>query len=141
MAPTSRITSAPRQAALSPRRLRASSRDGVGVVNRPPSPLTMLLSRLSRRRDVIALLTGVAASPSPAASERSGAPAIGFLSSRSPEESAKLVEAFVSGLREGGFVDGRDLRVAYRWARGHLDDLPALAAELVREPVAVLVAA
>jgi putative tryptophan/tyrosine transport system substrate-binding protein len=94
-----------------------------------------------RRRQVVALLTGVAAWPSPAASERSGAPAIGFLSSRSPEESAKLVEAFVSGLREGGFVDGRDLRVAYRWARGHLDDLPALAAELVREPVAVLVAA
>ena len=101
----------------------------------------MLLSRHTRRREVVALLTSVVAWPSHAASERSGAPAIGFLSSRSPEESAKLVEAFVSGLREGGFVDGQDLRVAYRWARGHLDDLPALAAELVREPVAVLVAA
>src|SRR3954468_4815745 len=46
-------------AALSPRRLRASSRDGGGVVNRPPSPLTMLLSRHTRRREIIALIGGL----------------------------------------------------------------------------------
>src|SRR4051794_19414196 len=50
-------------AALSPRRLRASSRDGGGVVNRPPSPLTMLLSRHTRRRDILGALGGGLAWP------------------------------------------------------------------------------
>ena len=93
-----------------------------------------------RRRSFVAGLGAAAAWPLPIAAQRSGAPAVGFLSSRSPEESAKLVGAFLSGLRAGGYAEGRDFRIAYRWAEGRLDNLPALAAELAREPVAVLVA-
>ena len=65
-------------------------------------------------------------------------PVIGFLSSRSPGESAGLVAAFRQGLSEAGFVEGQNAIVAFRWAEGHYDRLPALAAELVGLRVAVL---
>src|SRR5262245_29503719 len=66
---------------------------------------------------------------------------IGFVSSRAPGESAGVVEAFRRGLSETGFVEGQNLAVAFRWAEGHYDRLPALAAELVNLRVAVLFAA
>jgi putative ABC transport system substrate-binding protein len=65
-------------------------------------------------------------------------PVIGFLSSRSPGESAGVVAAFRQGLSEVGFVEGQNTLVAFRWAEGHYDRLPALAAELVELRVSVL---
>jgi putative tryptophan/tyrosine transport system substrate-binding protein len=65
-------------------------------------------------------------------------PVIGFLSSRSPGESAGVVAGFRDGLREAGYVEGQNAVVAFRWAEGHYDRLPALAAELVDLRVAVL---
>jgi putative ABC transport system substrate-binding protein len=65
-------------------------------------------------------------------------PLIGFLSSRSPGESAGVVDAFRQGLRESGFVEGQNLTIAFRWAEGRYDRLPVLAAELVSLRVAVL---
>jgi putative ABC transport system substrate-binding protein len=66
-------------------------------------------------------------------------PVIGFLSSRSIDVDASLLAAFHQGLAEAGFVEGRNVTIEYRWAHGRYDQLPALAAELVRKPVAVLV--
>src|SRR5262249_57955714 len=66
---------------------------------------------------------------------------IGFISSRSPGESAGAVAALRQGLRETGFVEGRNLAIAFRWADGRYDSLGALAAELVDLPVALIFAA
>jgi len=66
-------------------------------------------------------------------------PTVGFLSSRSPEESAGVVAAFLRGLAENGAVEGQNLAVEYRWALGDYDRLPALAAELASMPLTVLV--
>ncbi len=65
-------------------------------------------------------------------------PVIGYLSARSPDDTAPLVAAFRRGLGEGGFVEGQNVTIEYRWALGQYDRLPALAAELVRRPVAIL---
>ena len=70
---------------------------------------------------------------------RAEMPVIGYLSARSPEDTAHLVEAFRKGLSEAGFVEGQNVTVEYRWARGQQDRLPDLAADLVRKPVTVLV--
>jgi putative ABC transport system substrate-binding protein len=67
-------------------------------------------------------------------------PVIGYLSSRSPSESAHIVAAFRQGLKEAGFVEGQNVAIESRFAEGHFDRLPALAAELVRRQVHVLVA-
>ena len=93
-----------------------------------------------RRRKFITLLGGAAAWPHTARAQQA-MPVIGFLSSRSPGESAGVVAAFRNGLRETGFVEGQNLAIAFRWAEGRYDRLPALAAELVGLPVALLFAA
>src|SRR5260221_14379216 len=67
-------------------------------------------------------------------------PVIGFLSSRSAEDSERVVAAFRQGLAEAGYVEGRDVAIEFRWAQGQFDRLPALAAELVARPVDVLAA-
>jgi putative ABC transport system substrate-binding protein len=67
-------------------------------------------------------------------------PVIGFLSSRSSEESANVVASFRQGLSEDGYVEGRNIEIQFRWADGHYDRLPGLAAELVGRKVAVIVA-
>ena len=64
---------------------------------------------------------------------------IGFLSSRSLNDSRHLVDAFRTGLQANGYIEGQNVSVEYRWAEGQYDRLPALAAELVRSRVAVLV--
>jgi len=65
-------------------------------------------------------------------------PVIGFLSTRSPQESAHLVAAFQSGLADNGYIAGQTVLIEYRWALGQYDRLPTMAADLVRRPVAVL---
>jgi len=92
-----------------------------------------------RRRDFIAGL-GIAALPMTAFAQRS-IPTIGFLSSRSPEESDAVVAAFRRGLADTGYVAGENVVVEYRWAEGRYERLPGLAAELVRMRVAAILSA
>jgi putative ABC transport system substrate-binding protein len=66
-------------------------------------------------------------------------PVVGFLSTRSPDESANQLAGFRRGLAENGYVEGQNVTVEYRWALGQYDRMPMLAAELVRQSVAVLV--
>jgi putative ABC transport system substrate-binding protein len=93
-----------------------------------------------KRRDFITLLGSAAVWPL-AARAQAAMPVVGFMSSRSPGESAGVVAAFRRGLSEAGFVEGQNLSIAFRWAEGHYDRLPALAAELVDLRVAALFAA
>jgi len=94
-----------------------------------------------RRREFVLLLGAAASWPVAARAQQSALPLLGFMSARSPEDSAHLLEAFYRGLKEtGNYVDGESLRVERRWARGDYGLLPALARELVEQRVSVLVA-
>jgi hypothetical protein len=92
-----------------------------------------------KRRQFITLIGGAAAWPLAARAQQPTIPAIGWMSGRSPEDSTHLVAAFHQGLREAGFVEGQNVSIEYRWARGQYEKLPALAAELVSRGVAVLI--
>ena len=92
-----------------------------------------------RRREFISLLGGAAAAwPFVANAQSPPMPVIGYLSVRSPEDTANLLAAFRSGLAQSGFVEGQNTAIEYRWARGQYDQLPAMAAELVGRPVSLL---
>jgi putative ABC transport system substrate-binding protein len=94
-----------------------------------------------RRREFITLLGGAAVWPLAARAQQPTIPVIGFVSSRAPAESAGVTAAFRQGLSEAGFVEGQNLAIAFRWAEGRYDRLPALATELANLRVAVLFAA
>lgn len=90
------------------------------------------------RRRVVAFMA--LAWPVTALAQRSALPFIGFLNSGSPNERSHLVEAFRQGLKEGGYVDGKDVAIEYRWAEGQYERLPRLAKDLADRKVAVIVA-
>jgi putative ABC transport system substrate-binding protein len=92
-----------------------------------------------KRREFIALLGGTAAWPLAVRAQQPSMPVIGFLSSRSPNESRRLVAAFHAGLGENDYVEGRNVAIEYRWAEGQYDRLPALVANLISRGVVLLV--
>src|SRR5262245_34766799 len=96
---------------------------------------------IMRRRDVIRLVGRVIVVWPHAAHAQQYAPAvIGFLTSRAPDADTHLLAAFREGLQEMGYAEGRNVVIEYRFAENQYDRLPALAADLVRRQVTMIVA-
>ena len=95
---------------------------------------------MSNRRQFTTLLGGAATWPLAARAQQPGLPDIGFLHVASPGAFPHLLAGFREGLKDTGVIEGQNARIEFRWAEGRYDRLPALAAELVRQRVSVLVA-
>src|SRR3984893_19486240 len=95
-----------------------------------------------RRREFITLLGGAATTwPITARAQQQTVPMIGYLSVGPPDSAARNLAAFREGLKEAGYVEGKNLLIEYRWSEGQNNRLPELATELVRLRVAVIVSA
>src|SRR6476646_412127 len=94
-----------------------------------------------RRREFLGAAAGGIAWSVVAHAQQQALPLIGFLSSRSPEESKPHLAGFLRGLEAFGYIDGKTVKIEYRWAQGHYDQLRKLAGELVALNPAIIVAA
>jgi hypothetical protein len=92
----------------------------------------------AHRREFIALFGGAVPWPITGCAQGSAITTIGYLSTRSPGEAKYVTDAFIRGLNEGGYVEGRNLAIEYRWAELQYDRLSALASDLVRRQVMVI---
>ena len=93
-----------------------------------------------KRRDLVLLLGGAMAMPQALRAQQKAMPVIGYLSQRSPTDSASIVAAFRKGLEEKGWVEGQNVAIESRFAEGQIDRLPVLASDLVQHGVDLLVA-
>jgi putative ABC transport system substrate-binding protein len=93
-----------------------------------------------KRREFITLLVGAATWPLAVQAQQAAMPVIGYFSARSPDAEAPIRVPFLKALQESGFAAGRNVAIEYRFAEGHDERLPAIAVELVRQQVAMLVA-
>jgi putative ABC transport system substrate-binding protein len=93
-----------------------------------------------KRREFVVGVSAVAAWPVAALAQQPAMPVVGFVNAASPGGSYPPLPAFLKGLGETGFVEGRNVAIEYRWAEGHYERLPALIADLVQRKVSVIAA-
>ena len=105
-----------------------------------PEGLGKMTIGIGRRQFISVLGGSVATWPFAAHAQQPAVPVVGFLYARSPEDFSAQLAAFHKGLAENGYVDGQNIKIEYRWARGQYDLMPSLAADLVRLPATLIMA-